>query len=131
MKMYPRSEFPVEKLPAIVRANGSVSRAALVTRFSAVGCPHGKVDVTVIAIKAGIDINVAFQLGMLAYYADDLFIDCIERTTRTMLRSAEKRHAEKFPHGKCAEDIAARRENRPSRWGTPEFHAAARAASTY
>lgn len=123
--MYPRSEFPIEKLPPIVRANGSISRAAITTRFSAVGCPHGKVDVTVAAIKAGVDINVAFQLGMLAYYADDLSIDCIERTTRAMLQGAEKRHAETFPRGKCAEDLAARREERLSRWGTPEFHRAA------
>jgi len=122
MKMYPRSEFPVVKLPPIIRANGSISRAAIATRFSAVGCPHGKVDVTVAAIKAGIDINVAFQLGMLAYYANDLSIDALERTQRAMLHSAEKRHAEKFPHGKCAEDLAALREGRPSRWGTPEFH---------
>ncbi len=124
MKMYPRSEFPVEKLPDIIRANGSISRAAIATRFSAVGCPHGKVEVTVAAIKAGIDLNVAFQLGMLAYYANDLSIECIERTTRGMLHSAKMRHAEKFPHGKYAEDLAAEREGRSSRWGTPEFHRA-------
>jgi hypothetical protein len=122
--MYPRSEFPVEKLPAIVRPNGSISRAALVTRFSAVGCPHGNVDVTVAAIKSGVDLNVAFQLGMLAYYANEMSTDCIERTCRHITRTAEKRHAEKFPQGKCAEDLAAAREGRPSRWGTPEFHGA-------
>lgn len=124
MRMYPRSEFPVEKLPDIIGANGSVSRAAIAMRFSAVGCPHGKVEVTVAAIKAGIDLNVAFQLGMLAYYADDLSIECVERTARAMVDSAKKRHAEKFPQGKCAEDLAALREGRPSRWGTPEFHRA-------
>ncbi len=124
MKMYPRSEFPVEKLPDIIRANGSISRAAIATRFSAVGCPHGKVDVTVAAIKAGIDLNVAFQLGMLAYYANDLSIECIDRTTSAMLRSAKKRHAEKFPRGKYAEELAAQTEGRPWRWGTPEFHRA-------
>lgn len=124
MRMYPRSEFPVEKLPDIIRPNGSISRAAIATRFSAVGCPHGKVDVTVAAIKAGIDLNVAFQLGMLAYYADDLSIECVERTASAMVHSAKKRHAEKFPQGKYAEDLAAEREGRPSRWGTPEFHRA-------
>lgn len=124
MKMYPCREFPIQKLPVIVRANGSISRTAIAGRFSAVGCPHGKVDVTVAAIKAGVDINVAFQLGMLAYYADDLSISCIERTTRAMLHHAERRHAEKFPQGKCAEDLAALREGRASRWGTAEFHRA-------
>lgn len=124
MKMYPRSEFPVEKLPDIIRANGSISRAAIATRFSAVGCPHGKVEVTVAAIKAGIDLNVAFQLGMLAYYANDLSIECIERTSSAMLRSAKKRHAEQFPRGKYAEELAAQTESRPCRWGTPEFHRA-------
>lgn len=124
MRMYPRSEFPVEKLPDIVRANGTISRAAVITRFSAVGCPHGKVDVTVAALKAGINLNVAFQLGMLAYYADDLSIECVERTARAMVTSAKKRHAEKFPQGKYAEDLAAEREGRPSRWNTPEFHRA-------
>lgn len=124
MRMYPRSEFPVEKLPDIIRANGSISRAAIATHFSAIGCPHGKVEVTVAAIKAGIDLNVAFQLGMLAYYANDLSIECTERTANAMVHSAKKRHAEKFPQGKYAEDLAAQREGRPSRWGTPEFHRA-------
>lgn len=120
--MYPRSEFPTEKLPDIIRANGSVSRAAIAIRFSAVGCPHGKVEVVVAAIKSGVDLNVAFKLGMLAYYANELSIECIERTCRALVNSAERSHAEKFPRGKYAEDLAARSEGRASRWGTPEFH---------
>lgn len=122
MRMYPASEFPVEKLPAIFRKNGSVNRAALKMRFSAVGCPLAKPEVAAALIKAGHSIDTAFKLAMLAYYMDDLSMHCVERTCKAIVDSTEKKNAEKHPHGKCAEDIAARREGRPSRWGTQDFH---------
>jgi len=124
--MYPRSEFPNDKLPEIVRKNGSVNKAAVKIRLCAVGCPNAKAEIAVAAIKAGHSITVALQIAMLAYYADDLMVDCIERTCNAIKANAERKHADKFPLGKCAEDIAARRERRPSRWGTPEYRANAK-----
>lgn len=127
MRMYPPSEFPTEKLPDIIRKNGSVSRAALMTHFCASGHPHAKPEVAVAMIKAGYGLNVAFQLAILASQYGGQHgpsIDAMERTITAIKNSAERLHAQKYPHGKCAEDIAARREGRPSRWGTREFHAA-------
>lgn len=122
MRMYPRSEFPSERLPDIVSSNGSVSRVALKARFSAVGCPNAKPEVAAQLIKAGYSPRLAMQLTMLAYYAEELMIDCVKRTSDGIQRNAEQEHAEKFPRGRCAEDLAARREGRVSRWGTPEYH---------
>lgn len=122
MRMYPRSEFPVVKFPEIIRKNGSVNRAALAMRFSSVGCPNAKPEVAAALIKAGHSIDTAFKVAMLAYYMDDLSMDCVERTCKAITDSTERKHAERHPNGKCAEDIAARREGRPSRWGTPDFH---------
>lgn len=125
MRMYPASEFPKETFPEIVRKNGTVSRAALKMHFSAIGCPTAKPELAAAAIKAGYDVSVAIQIAMLADYASGLSIDCVDRTCRAILHVAKRKHAQKFPHGKWAEDMAARREGRPSRWGTPEFHSAA------
>lgn len=117
-----RREFPNEPLPAIVRANGSVSLSAIRTWFSAMGCPHGVIDVTAAAIKSGLEVGAALQLGMLAYYRADLSTHCIERVTAAMLHATREAHAAKFPWGKEAEDRAARIEGRASRWGTDDFH---------
>lgn len=122
MRMYPRSEFPVEKFPAIIRKNGSVNRASLAMRLSSAGCPNAKAEVAAAAIKAGHTPETALKIAMLAFYMDDLSMDCIERTCGAITRSAERNHAKKFPNGKCAEDLAARLEGRPSRWGTADFH---------
>ena len=122
MRMYPRSEFPIEKLPAVIRKNGSVNRAAVRMRLSSVGCPNAKPEVVAAAVKAGHNLDTAFKVAILAHYMDELSMDCVERTCRAIVDSVEREHAKKHPHGKCAEDIAARIEGRPSRWGTPEFH---------
>lgn len=99
MSMYPRSEFPTEVMPPIMRTSGTINRAAIAMRFSAAGCPHGNVAVTVAAIQSGADVNVAFQLGMLVYYANEMSVPCMERVTNWMLHGAKKRHAEKHPRG--------------------------------
>lgn len=124
MRMYPRSEFPITKLAPVSQANGRINRASIKSRFSAVGCPNANVEIAVAAIKAGTDPTLAMQLAMLAYYASELMIEPIDRVSSAIRYSAESAHAEKFPNGKCAEDRAARREGRSSRWGTPEFHRA-------
>lgn len=131
MKMYPRSEFPAEKFPAIVNAKGAISKIVIRRYFSALGCPNADVGIAAAVIKSGCDTGVALRIAMLAYYANNLAERCAERVTSSMLETLRRDHAEQFPHGKCAEDLAAQQENRPSRWGNPEFHAAARAASTY
>ena len=107
MRMYPRSEFPVEVMPPIIRPSGTINRAAIGYRFSAVGCPHGKVDVTVAAIKAGVDIDVAFKLGILAYEANDNSVENIERLANAMMHSAKRRHAEQHPRGVWATAVEA------------------------
>ncbi len=120
--MYPRSEFPIEKFPDIIRKNGSVNRAALAMRLAALGCPNAKPEVAAALINAGHSIDTAFRLAMLAHYMDDASMHCVERTCNAIVSATEREHARRFPHGKCAEDIAARREGRASRWGLPSFH---------
>jgi hypothetical protein len=127
VRMYPRSEFPVEKLPEIIRKNGSVNRRALAMRFGAAGCPNAKPEVAAALIKAGHSLDTAFKLAMLAHYMDDLSMHCVERTCKAIISVTEGRNAMANPTGKCAEELAARMEGRPSRWDTPEFHRAAQA----
>jgi hypothetical protein len=125
-----RREFPVERLPDIVRKDGSVSRSALKMRFSACGCPHANADVAAAAIKSGCTPGMAIQIAMLtSYYAGSHGPDVanVERMANAIVHSAKELHAQTNPYGKYAEDRAARLEGRPSRWGTTEFHAAARA----
>ena len=120
-----RREFPVAKFPDIVRANGSINRAAFAMRFSAAGCPHAKPEVAVALMKAGASEDQAFQLAILAAYVTDSggpMVECIERTSRAILHSAKEEVAARYPWGKEAEDRAARIEGRASRWGTDEFH---------
>jgi hypothetical protein len=99
MRMYPRSEFPTEVLPPIIRPNGRINRAAIGMRYSLVGCPHGNIDVVVAAIKSKVDVNVAFQLGMLAYYANTESTEPMKRTVDGMMHSAKQRHVAKHPRG--------------------------------
>lgn len=107
MRMYPRSEFPVEVMPSIIRPNGSINRAAIGMRFSAIGCPHGNIDVVVAAIKTGVDVNVSLQLGMLAYYANNESIEPMERITKAVIHSAKQRHIVKHPRGFWAAAVEA------------------------
>jgi hypothetical protein len=122
--MYPREEFPTTVLRPIRNARGAVSLAAIAERFSAYGCPLADPKVAAALIKAGHEYGLAINLAMLAHYAKDLSVDCVDRTANAIRRGVESQHATKFPRGKCAEDMAARREGRPSRWGTAEFHRA-------
>lgn len=120
-----RREFPIHKFAEIVRANGSISKAALRERFSAYGCPNAKPDVAVALIKSGANESQAIQLAILAAYVTDQhgpMIEPIERTSSAILRAAKEESARRAPWGKEAEDRAARFEDRPSRWNTADFH---------
>lgn len=120
-----RREFPVERAPSIVRANGSISRAALQAHFSALGCPHAKAEIAVAVLKSGGTETAAIHLAMLAAYYTDPHgpsIEPMERTTRAMLEAAKLRHAQLSPRGLYAEERAARLEGRESRWGSRDFH---------
>lgn len=84
------------------------------------------------AIKAGLDEDQAFALTKDAYYAvkgyEFELAGAGESPSKDKCRlrlATMRRQAREFPDGKCAEDLAAERENRPSRWGTAEFHHAA------
>lgn len=125
MKMYPRSEFPIETIPPVVRPNGTVNRRSLAMRFSAVGCPNAKPEAAAALIKAGYSVDTAMRLAMLAVYMDRLDVDCTDRVVSVIQRETRHAHAVAHPNGKWAEELAALRERRPSLWGTPEFHAAA------
>lgn len=78
------------------------------------------------AIKAGLDERAALLIAAKAFDAAKLYVWKFENDY-AMHSHLERISAAQHPNGKCAEDIAARREGRPSRWGTAEFHAAARA----
>lgn len=122
MRMYSRSEFPVTKIGPIVDAKGRINRRSIKMRFGAIGCPNGSVEFVVGAIKAGTEPCLAMQLAMLAYYAKDLSIEPVERVSRAILTNAKAAHRAAHPNGLYAEEYAAMREGRASRWGTPEFH---------
>jgi hypothetical protein len=123
--MYPRSEFPTETPPPICDAKGRIRLAALRYRFSAMGCPHASPEVAAALIKSGCDSGIALSLAMLAYYAQECMTEPLARTSDALAHMVEREHATRHPHGKCAEDLAARREGRESRWGGREFHGAA------
>lgn len=134
MKMYPRSEFPIERLPEIVRTNAAgrvtISASAIKSHLSARGCPNADAQVVIALIRSGAQPGEALQLAMLAYYYTDKHgpsMHCIDRMFSAIKYAAESKDMQMFPSGKTAEEVAARREGRPSRWGTPEFHRAAQA----
>lgn len=97
MRMYPRSEFPTEVLPPVIRPNGTINRAAISMRFSNAGCPHGNVDVTVAAIKSGVNLDAAFHLGMLACYAKDADIHNVERIGKSLFQVSLEQAASRSP----------------------------------
>ena len=74
------------------------------------------------AIKAGLNDQQAFALVKDAYNAAKGYEWSLSEGHLKL--APQKRHAVEFPMGKCAEDLRAIAEGRPSRWGTPEFHRA-------
>ncbi len=129
-RMYPRREFPVEVLPPILDTRGRPNKRAIKMRFSACGKPHARPEVMAAMIKAGLDVNTAFRLTILASHIEGHHFDakngpdfdCVKEICQIIISEAEGEHAKRHPTGKCAEDLAARIERRPSRWGTREFH---------
>ncbi len=117
-----RREFPVEKIPAIVGANGRVNLRAITMIFSLNGCPNAKPAVAAALIKNGVDANTAIKVTMLAHYMDDSSVHCVERVTAAINHAVKEDNAARYPWGKEAEDRAARFEGRESRWGTCDFH---------
>lgn len=80
-------------------------------------------DIYRAALKAGLTDGQAFELTKAAYDAANHYVWKLPEGSG-LHRETEKAEAERSPFGKCAEDIAARAEGRPSRWGTPAFHSA-------
>ncbi len=125
--MYPRSEFPVEKIPSLIDAAGRVNKRAVKMRFSACGKPHADPSVFAALIKAGHNQNTAFQLAILA---SDLNgrgtgspdVDCVDEGCSRIKKLARDLACELHPYSKWAEERAALLERRESRWGTKDFH---------
>ncbi len=117
-----RREFPRERLPTVIDSKGRVSRSALAQRFSAMGYPNAKPEIAAAMIRSGLEISDAMRLAILANAIEDCSIGVIERITKAIEDCANREHASRAPWGKCAEDQAARFEDRASRWGTDEFH---------
>ena len=80
-------------------------------------------DVYRAARKAGLTDGQAFAITKEAYDAAHLY-EWKLATGTPLHHATQEAHATAFPSGKCAEDLSAQREGRPSRWGTPAFHAA-------
>jgi hypothetical protein len=73
------------------------------------------------AIKAGLTDGQAFALTKDAYYAANGYEWQLANGSRLHVQTM-KAEAARFPNGKCAEELRAQAEGRPSRWGMPEFH---------
>jgi hypothetical protein len=83
------------------------------------------------AVKVGLNDAQAFELTKEAYYAAKGYDFMLAGDGQPIFtdkcglrRETIKRNALEHPQGKCAEDLAAENEGRPSRWGTEEFHRA-------
>lgn len=85
------------------------------------------------AIKSGCDEKQAFAIVKITRQAANRYTWCVDPKNSgnnanayyMLWRATQERNAVEHPNGKDAEDLAAMREGRPSRWGTPEFHRAA------
>lgn len=72
-------------------------------------------------IKAGLNLDQAFMLALDAFKASHGYSFDLPKGSG-LYEATRRRNAAEHPNGKDAEDLAAEREGRPSRWGTPEFH---------
>lgn len=106
-----------------------VTRAHLAQLLHLNGCGPSNAPIANIAfamMKAGLDEYLALQLARLAHYANEGFVWKFSTEEGNPVwpihYHMEREHAKRNPNGKCAEDILARAEKRPSRWGTRDFH---------
>lgn len=76
------------------------------------------------ALRLGLTNGQATALVRIAYAAREGYTWRIPEDAGIMKYHTQIRNAAEHPNGKDAEDLAAAREGRPSRWGTPEFHRA-------
>lgn len=97
MRMYPRSEFPNERFPDIIRADGKINMSAIAMRFSAAGYPNADTSIAAACIKAGSSVTQALQLAMLAYAAKDGPVDTLERVSKALFSTSLEERAAKGP----------------------------------
>lgn len=90
------------------------------------GCPHGDPEIVVAAMRAGLSRGWAMQLAHLADAIKSVDPTRLAERASIMQYHSETEHAAKYPNGKYAEELRARTEGRPSRWGQPgpDGHAA-------
>lgn len=79
------------------------------------------------SVKAGMTDGQAYAMVKLAYNATNGYTWEISKSADILEYHVKQENARKYPNGRDAEDLLAQKENRPSRWGTPEFHIAAKA----
>ena len=76
------------------------------------------------SIKAGMSEKQASMLIRSAYDAAQGYTWKLAEDARFLERATKERNATTHPNGKDAEELAAERDGRASRWGTQEFHRA-------
>lgn len=74
------------------------------------------------AIKVGMNDGEASGMARMSYDIAKGYTWKVAEDAQIVERHVKQKNAAEHPHGKDAEDLAAEREGRPSRWGTPEFH---------
>jgi hypothetical protein len=89
-------------------------------------------EIYVACIRAGLSDRAALNLAMQAHDVAEGYTWKFEPERhenvlpRQLHRIVKQENAIRSPNGKDAEELAAEREKRASRWGNPEFHHAAR-----
>jgi len=78
-------------------------------------------DIIRAALRAGLDEKQACHLAKLAFSAAEGYTWQLPEGSHIQ-RATKERNAAEHPNGRDAEELAAEREGRLSRWGTPEFH---------
>lgn len=106
------------------RNKAKVNTRKIVETMWAMGMPsRGReyADIVRAAMRAGLSYDQAFALARDAYHASKGYSFNLAEGSQ-LHAATRRRNAEQHPNGKDAEDLAAEREGRPSRWGTAEFH---------
>lgn len=78
------------------------------------------------SVKAGMTDGQALAVVRLSYTVVRGYTWLVEPDAGAIKYQVQIRNAVLCPNGKDAEDLAAAREGRPSRWGTHDFHREAR-----
>ncbi len=76
------------------------------------------------AVKVGMTDGEASAMVRLSFHASKGYAWEVGQDAQILERHVKIKNATEHPNGKDAEELAAEREGRPSRWGTPEFHRA-------